>query len=47
MGVLHPWTLFLKTLCNFSKNKATSILAVTYLQGTLPTQLLDMATVDN
>ena len=23
-GVLHPWTLFLKTLCIFSKNKATS-----------------------
>ena len=23
-GVLHPWALFLKTLCNFSKNKATS-----------------------
>ena len=21
-GVLHPWTLFLKTLCIFSKNKA-------------------------
>ena len=23
-GVLHPWALFLKTLCIFSKNKATS-----------------------
>ena len=23
-GVLHPWTLFLKTLCIFSKKKATS-----------------------
>ena len=23
-GVLHPWALFLKTLCVFSKNKATS-----------------------
>ena len=23
-GVLHPWTLFLKTLCIFPKNKATS-----------------------
>ena len=23
-GVLHPWTLFFKTLCIFSKNKATS-----------------------
>ena len=23
-GVLHPWTLFLKTLCIFSKNKAIS-----------------------
>ena len=23
-GVLHPWGLFLKTLCIFSKNKATS-----------------------
>ena len=23
-GVLHPWTLILKTLCIFSKNKATS-----------------------
>ena len=23
-GVLHLWTLFLKTLCIFSKNKATS-----------------------
>ena len=23
-GVVHPWTLFLKTLCIFSKNKATS-----------------------
>ena len=23
-GVLHPCALFLKTLCNFSKNKATS-----------------------
>ena len=22
-GVLHPWALFLKTLCIFSKNKAT------------------------
>ena len=22
-GVLHPWTLFLKTLCIFLKNKAT------------------------
>ena len=22
-GALHPWTLFLKTLCIFSKNKAT------------------------
>ena len=22
-GVLHPWTLFWKTLCIFSKNKAT------------------------
>ena len=21
-GVLHPWALFLKTLCIFSKNKA-------------------------
>ena len=23
-GVLHPWAVFLKTLCIFSKNKATS-----------------------
>ena len=23
-GVLHPWALFFKTLCIFSKNKATS-----------------------
>ena len=23
-GVLHPWALFLKILCTFSKNKATS-----------------------
>ena len=23
-GVLHPWALFLKILCIFSKNKATS-----------------------
>ena len=23
-GILHPWALFLKTLCIFSKNKATS-----------------------
>ena len=23
-GVLHPWALFLKTLCIFSKNKVTS-----------------------
>ena len=23
-GVLHPWALFLKALCIFSKNKATS-----------------------
>ena len=23
-GELHPWALFLKTLCIFSKNKATS-----------------------
>ena len=23
-GVLHPWALFLRTLCIFSKNKATS-----------------------
>ena len=23
-GVLHPWALFLKTLCIFSKNKAIS-----------------------
>ena len=23
-GVLHPWALFLKTLCIFSKNKTTS-----------------------
>ena len=23
-GVLHPWALFLKTLCIFAKNKATS-----------------------
>ena len=23
-GVLHPWALFLKTLCIFSKKKATS-----------------------
>ena len=23
-GVLHPWVLFLKTLCISSKNKATS-----------------------
>ena len=23
-GVLHPWALFLKTLCIFLKNKATS-----------------------
>ena len=23
-GVLHPWALFLKTLCIFSKNRATS-----------------------
>ena len=23
-GLLHPWALFLKTLCIFSKNKATS-----------------------
>ena len=23
-GVLHPWALFLKTLCIYSKNKATS-----------------------
>ena len=23
-GVLHPWALFWKTLCIFSKNKATS-----------------------
>ena len=23
-GVLHPWALFLKTLCILSKNKATS-----------------------
>ena len=23
-GVLHPWALFLKTSCIFSKNKATS-----------------------
>ena len=23
-GVLHAWALFLKTLCIFSKNKATS-----------------------
>ena len=23
-GVLHLWALFLKTLCIFSKNKATS-----------------------
>ena len=22
-GVLHPWALFLKTVCIFSKNKAT------------------------
>ena len=22
-GELHPWVLFLKTLCMFSKNKAT------------------------
>ena len=22
-GVLHPWALFLKTLCIYSKNKAT------------------------
>ena len=22
-GVLHPWTLFLKALCIFSKSKAT------------------------
>ena len=22
-GVLHPWALFLKALCIFSKNKAT------------------------
>ena len=22
-GLLHPWALFLKTLCIFSKNKAT------------------------
>ena len=22
-GVLHPWALFLKSLCIFSKNKAT------------------------
>ena len=22
-GVLHPWALFFKTLCIFSKNKAT------------------------
>ena len=23
-GVLHPWALFLKTLCIFSTNKSTS-----------------------
>ena len=23
-GVLHPWALFLKIVCIFSKNKATS-----------------------
>ena len=31
-GVLHPWALFLKTFCIFSKNKAT-LEKVTYGSG--------------
>ena len=31
-GVLHPWALFLKTFCIFSKNKAT-LAKVTYGSG--------------
>ena len=32
-GVLHLWALFLKTLCIFSKNKATLIDIVSYGSG--------------
>ena len=31
-GVLHPWALFLKTLCILSKNKAT-LDKVSYVSG--------------
>ena len=42
-GVLHPWALFLKTLCIFSKNKATSDKSILWIwsemfQGTQKSQ---------